>query len=105
MGAPWGWYQKIPYIKNKVREELGHLAEAGIFLKPIENPKTNGNEVLNETLSTETKEKEILPKEDETPTSEISALRVKQAEMEQRQIALEIFLKDYVLEVDYIRDK
>ncbi|CAG8571209.1 2881_t:CDS:2 [Paraglomus occultum] len=110
VGAPWGLWQKLPFIKREIRKDLDGVAESGLFEAPEhiagEYSETNEREIPpkeDETPPPE-REKEIPPGEDETPISKLSSLEARQDAMEKRQIALEVFLKDYVLEVDYIRD-
>ncbi|CAG8654040.1 2298_t:CDS:2 [Paraglomus brasilianum] len=109
VGAPWGLYQIIPLVKRDVRKELVVLAEAGLF---------KGSLIHKAGANPETSNEEIPEKEDvkQPPgtvnRSNVLSLEEKQAAMEERQtimenrqIALEVFLKDYVLEVDYFYEE
>ena len=96
MGAPWGWCQKILPIKNRLRERLCVLREDGLF-KDLENQKPRADE---KTGNPETKDGE---KHSEIDTQKLKAFNgLSLEEVAKRQIALETFLKEFVLEIDYV---
>ncbi|CAG8602595.1 6544_t:CDS:2 [Paraglomus brasilianum] len=105
VGAPWGLYQIIPPVKRDVRKELAVLAEAGLFKGSLVH-KAGANTETNEGIPE--KEDVTLPPETVNRSNVLSleekqaAMEERQTTMENRQIALEVFLKDYVLEVDYV---
>ena len=98
MGAPWGWYQKILPIKNRLRERLCVLREDGLF-KDLENQKPRADE---KTGNPETKDGEK-HSEIEIESQQLETFNnLSLKEVAKRQIALETFLKEFVLEIDYV---
>jgi len=104
VGAPWGLYQKLPYIKEDVREGLLGLAKTGLFEETDNggaNPEKNNEEIPEKEGGTQ---RTVNRLNDLSLEEKQVAMEERQTTMETRQIALENFLKYYVLEVDYVRE-